>query len=347
MARIIVSTKRKEKTVPVNYKLQPFTKSINQLATEHLKRIAPESGMNYSEFIDDIFQAVLESDLVIYQIDDTKYTLKDILKKYFENQEDAIKKYIEDSMPSWIHENKNEIVEDIEGQGEGELEEGIDFDYDEELKERLERAEADIREDLISEDFEEDSDDFEDELNSRLSDEEADIKEELDEKKERAMADAVEDKYQETMDYGDGSELLYERIKDDIQVEFGPVFDVAEKIDINWARRLERYIEIVHEKQNLTMDHDLMTVIGVLFKNKILYMFNEEDVNLIYKDSKFKKNITENYINLRLLTDRILKDYGHLVFIETDEITIKRIVVDEALKDVSLKYIAKKVRYID
>ena len=347
MARIIESYKKKEKTVPVNYKIQPLTKSVNQLTTEYLKKIAPESGVNYSEFIDDIIQSVLESDLVVYQIDDNKYTLRDILKKYLENQEEEIKKYIEDSMPSWIHENKNEIVEDIEGQGEVELEEEIDFDYDEELKERLEQAEAEIREDLISEDYEEDSDDFEDELNSRLSDAEADIKDELEKEKEQAMTDAAEDKYQETMDYGEGTELLYERIKDDIQVKFGPVFEVAEKIDRTWSRRLERYIEIVYDKQNLAMDHDLMTVIGVLFKNKILYMFKEEDVNLIYKDSKLKKDISKNYINLRLLTDSILKDYGHLVFIETDEITIKRIVVDEALKDVSLKYIAKKVRYID
>lgn len=39
-------------------------------------------------------------------------------------------------MPSWIHENKNEIVEDIEGQGEGEVRRN-DFDYDEELKEKI------------------------------------------------------------------------------------------------------------------------------------------------------------------------------------------------------------------
>lgn len=303
--RVMATGKKKEGKKPVNYKLGPWAKGVVTVATGALASISPEINVNYSDFIEDSIFHLLETDTVLYQVDKEQFTLKQLLELQLANLEEPIRESVRECVEYDMDMWKAHAIEECLDNNKN--------DWESEFEELLEEGEY---EELL---------------------EEGECIEEI-------KADFFNERMEEYKEEGEFEAELFEKIYEEIENQYGEVFSVAKIVNPEWSKKMEQYIQIVFEKSKRHDNKEMMMVAGVLYKNKLMYIEDENSIRE-YLDVELQEKIEADYIDIRLLIETIKQNYGSDIFDQINSYDIKKIILHEALNDKKLCLIAKRMEF--
>lgn len=147
--RIFSTEPSRKNKKSVAYNILPVVKDMIYRSVARMKTMYPKISLNYSELVEDAFFHLLNSEEIMYQVNEETYTFRDLLMKDLRSLSGEIKKKIE--------ENIYQLIEEIEKDLRTTFEEALPTDYPEELeyelKDRVEGEEENAISEIVNVEF--------------------------------------------------------------------------------------------------------------------------------------------------------------------------------------------------